>query len=119
VKYELHYPYRPWLINAERKMHWATRSGLIQLWMTDFMTLTRQAKIPPLKSAMFTVVSVHSRLPLPDTGATFPSFKAAQDGVVRAGVLPDDTAQFVTAVTFLPPLKGDDGFTLIIEGEPA
>ena len=51
-----------------------------------------------------------------DVGACFPAVKAAIDGLVDAGVLPDDNPQFVRALTFYPAEIGDmDGLRLQIE----
>tara|TARA_R110002020_G_scaffold50348_3_gene142339 strand:- start:66 stop:377 length:312 start_codon:yes stop_codon:yes gene_type:complete len=51
-----------------------------------------------------------------DVGACFPAVKAAIDGLVDAGILPDDSPQFVQALTFFPTEIGEiDGLRLIIE----
>jgi hypothetical protein len=54
---------------------------------------------------------------LQDTAACNPSVKAAIDGLVDAGVVPDDTGQHVREITFLPCVRGDDALTIIIKGK--
>jgi hypothetical protein len=39
-----------------------------------------------------------------DVGACYPAAKAAIDGLVDAGVIPDDGPQYVTRLTFDPPV---------------
>jgi hypothetical protein len=43
--------------------------------------------------------------------------KAAIDGLVDAGIVPDDSGEYVRMITFMPAVRGDDQLTLIIEGE--
>lgn len=53
-------------------------------------------------------VVVHSRpTRLHDTDGI--SIKAVLDGLVRGGVLPDDTAESVSEVTFTAPVKAEKG----------
>jgi len=65
-----------------------------------------------------TVQPFQKRGRLQDTAACNPSVKAAIDGLVDAGIIPDDSGEFVRMITFLPCVRGDDQLTLIIEGEP-
>ena len=63
-----------------------------------------------------TVHQTQAKGTLPDTMASAPTVKAAIDGLVDAGVIPDDTGKHLAAVTFLPPVKGDkDTLTLRID----
>ena len=57
------------------------------------------------------------RGPLQDTAACNPSVKAAIDGIVDAGIVPDDTGTYVRQITFLPCIRGEDGLTIIIKGK--
>jgi len=43
-----------------------------------------------------------------DTGACFPSAKAAIDGIVDAGVLLDDTPDILPQITFKRPVLGPE-----------
>ena len=42
----------------------------------------------------------------PDPGAPMPEIKAWIDGVVDAGLIPDDTGEHVIKIEFLAPSKG-------------
>jgi hypothetical protein len=54
----------------------------------------------------------------PDVAACYPTVKAAIDGIVDAGVIPDDDDRHLLAVTFLPVHYGTvDGLRLIITQE--
>ena len=49
------------------------------------------------------------------TCAVVAAYKAGLDGLVDAGVLPDDGPEHVTAVTFVPPERtGQDGLTITL-----
>ena len=37
-----------------------------------------------------------------DIGGCFPAWKAVEDGIVDAGIIPDDTSKHVTQVSFFP-----------------
>lgn len=51
-----------------------------------------------------------------DVGACFPAVKAAIDGLVDAGILPDDNPDFVRQLTFFPMELGSvDGLRIEIE----
>ncbi len=50
-----------------------------------------------------------------DVGACFPAAKAAIDGLVGAGVIPDDTPDHVITLTFRAPVVGQgDGLELVV-----
>lgn len=55
-----------------------------------------------------------------DVGACLVSYKAALDGVVLAGVLPDDSPVFVRSVKFTAPVyAGRDALIITLEGPAA
>jgi hypothetical protein len=53
---------------------------------------------------------------LQDVGACNPSVKAAIDGIVDAGVLPDDSSQYMKSLIFLPPRNDKNSLVLYIRG---
>lgn len=130
-QWALTYPYRPWTVNTERgragkkatekEWHWSTRAEAVAQWRGDFKVLAKEAKIPPLKSA---VIEVHQITPTrvrPDPGSIYPAVKAAIDGLVDAKVLPDDGPDYVDRLTFYPAEVGRNGdkIILVVMGEPA
>ena len=111
---------RPLTVNKLNNMHrqqWASHTrGVRSRWHL----LAVEAAVPRLERARFTVLPLHADRRSPqDTGACYPEFKAAQDGLIDAGVLDDDTGDHVAAVTFLPPLQncGTNGMAVLIEEE--
>jgi hypothetical protein len=107
---------RPLTINALVNMHrmrWAEHTDAIrQTWGW----LARQARIPKLQRARFDVTPLHANNRSPqDPAACAPEAKAAIDGLVDAGVLPDDNGRHVVAIEFNPPrVAGVDGLELTI-----
>ena len=54
-----------------------------------------------------------------DVGNVYPAAKAAIDGLVDAGVIPDDNDRYVEAITFRPSLiLGHAGLRLLVTGSP-
>ena len=100
----LTYEARPHNTNSERQGNRYARAAFVAEWRAAFRLLALEQHIPPLAACTATVQPVYpNRRSLPDVAACAPSFKAALDGIVDAGVIPDDTAEFFHAVTFLPP----------------
>ncbi len=59
-----------------------------------------------------------SRAAWPDVAACYPAVKAAIDGLVDAGVVPDDDPAHVSKITFHAPRIGDiDGLRLLVVEE--
>lgn len=108
---------RPLTVNAVARLHrqaWAshTRETRALWWLT-----ARKAKVPHLAAIAVTATPLHSSGRSPqDVAACAPEVKAAIDGLVDAGVIVDDNARHLVAVTFLPPLiTNTDGLRLLIE----
>jgi hypothetical protein len=53
---------------------------------------------------------------LQDVGACNPAVKAAIDGLVDAGILPDDSPEYVKSLVYLPPKKDKNSLVLYIRG---
>lgn len=116
----LFYPERPWTVNAERTWHHMKRAKIVREWRDAFCWLAREAKIPRLRSM---VVHVTPTLPdkrMQDVAACLGAAKAAIDGITDAGVLPEDSPQYVHSLTFHAPLvdKTNAGLSVVIFGEP-
>ena len=99
------YDARPWTLNSERQgsTHWTTTRKMTVEWRTAFFWLARSK---PVKfDAVNIEVDVNMRYPVADTGACFPAVKAAIDGLVDAGILPDDTPDHVLSILFRAPRR--------------
>lgn len=108
-------PNRPWTVNGERKWGNYRRAAEVKQWREDFAKLALGS--PSLAWARIRVRVYLRDLRDQDPGAAFPAYKAALDGLVDAGVLPDDDGRYVHSVTFYPPDKKTyDALELILEG---
>lgn len=106
---------RPLPMNAYRRLHFRQRAAYDLEWRQAFGWMARQARIPRLDAVLVTVAQECRRPPLPDVGASFPTAKAAIDGLVDARVIPDDDPAHLHALTFVAPTRGElDRFLLIV-----
>lgn len=117
MQYFLTYTKRPVTTNAERAGNRWKRAEDTKEWRVMFAWLARKERIPPMRWINIIAQPSQKRGRLQDTAACNPSVKAAIDGLVDAGVVPDDTGEYVRQITFLPCVRGEDRLTLIIQGE--
>lgn len=120
---ELHYRYeaRPWTLNAERSgdrhSHWSTTRRMTAEWRKAFGQLALTQKRIRLE-----VVEVEALIVmkgrLADAGNHLPAVKAALDGIVDAGIIPDDSPEHVRRLILNAPrrpLSGErENLTLIV-----
>ncbi len=114
--YRLELARRPWTTNAERAGNRWERAKLTKEWRSDFQLLAKYEKIPPMAWITVTVEPHQKGGRLQDVGACNPSAKAAIDGLVDAGVLPDDSSKFVKSLIFLPPKNDKNSLVIYIRG---
>lgn len=108
---------KPITTNTERAGNRWGRAESTKEWRETFTWLARKEKIPAMKWINVTAQPFQKMGRLQDTAACNPSVKAAIDGLVDAGVIPDDSGEYVRMIIFMPPLRGADRLTLMIEGE--
>jgi len=104
-------------LNGERAMHFHKRAKLVRGWREAAYVAALEAKIPAMHSIEVVFVPCRkNRRNMADTGGHFPVAKACIDGLVDAGVIPDDGPKFVTSLTFRAPYidGGEDRALLII-----
>lgn len=120
VLFRLEFQKRPWTTNAERAgNHWE-RARLVKEWRTAFHILAKEAKIPPLKWVSITAEPFsNSKGRLQDVAACNPAVKAAIDGIVDAGVLPDDSPKYLSSITFMSPKRDKNALVLYLRGVQA
>lgn len=98
----LTYDERPWTSNAQSSRR--AFQGHVRLWRGAFRLLAIQQRIPKLERISVEVQPVlHTGRWMQDASACHPAAKAAIDGLVDAGVIPDDRPPYVHAVTYLEP----------------
>lgn len=100
---------RPWTLNAERRgsTHWSATRTMTAEWRQWFWVLGMQSKAK--MQTAHVEVDVAMKGPLQDTGNCYGSVKAALDGLVDAGVLPDDSPAHILSLKFNAPRKVQKG----------
>jgi Holliday junction resolvase RusA-like endonuclease len=109
---------RPWSINVERRWHPHKRAAYVKEWRQAFYHLAHTYKLPtpvPRPVSIAVCVALKGKRTM-DAGNYFPCVKAAVDGLVDAGVLPDDTPTWVKSYTLHSPVNRlpTDMLTLIV-----
>jgi len=99
---------RPVSLNQERSQHYRARVNDTKWWRDGFTQAALIAKIPHMEAAEIIVEPILENRRWQDTGACFPSAKAAIDGIVDAGVLLDDTPDILPQITFKRPVLGPE-----------
>lgn len=108
---------RPWTANAERRLHFHARAALVAEWRAAFKILALEAHMPALGRIAVTAMPIRAdRRSRPDVAACYPAAKAAVDGLVDAGVIPDDDPDHLVELRFTAPAMGShDSLVLIVE----
>ena len=89
----------PRSLNRLLRMHWARRQELMELWRQEVAVAAIQAGRPQMRAARIRLRLYYDRLPLPDFDyALLVAAKLCLDGLVPAGVLPDDSPAHVRSV---------------------
>jgi hypothetical protein len=107
---------RPWTTNAERAGNRWDRARDTKRWRESFAWLARKQHIPKYKWAIVAVQPYQVGGRLQDVGACNPAVKAAIDGLVDAGVLPDDSPEYLRGIYFLRPQRGKNSLKIFIRG---
>ncbi len=121
MTYTFRYEQRPWTLNTERaggnrgQGGRFGRSKFTKEWRAEFAK--QAAGLAPFAGPVNVVVLPTTRNNvMADTGACIGAAKAAIDGLVDAGLLPDDGPKVVRRLTFLAPHNtGIDALVLTIE----
>lgn len=114
--YRLEFAQRPWTTNAERAGNRWERADLVKTWRSAFHVLAKSEQMPEMEWITVTVEPHQKGGRLQDVGACNPAVKAAVDGIVDAGVLPDDSPQYMKSLVFLPPQNDRNSLVLYIRG---
>lgn len=108
---------RPWTVNQERKRGaYYERSEITKWWRESFHYAALEADIPHYEAIDLEVTPILPDRKVQDTGACYPTAKAAIDGLVDAGVVDDDSPQYVPTIKFNSPVvkKGKSGLEILI-----
>lgn len=86
----------PWSINQERTKHWSWRSKRVRWWRDTANVWARKAQHGAQPPAVIHVTLPFDRGARRDPSNYLPAVKAIIDGLVDAGLWPDDTPEWVT-----------------------
>lgn len=98
-------------LNMNQRMHWAQKAKITKAIRHEAMIRCRATRI---RKANHITVQLHYQ-PRDnrrrDPSNLMPTQKALVDGIVDAGIVPDDTPQYVTETipTIQPAIKGQPG----------
>lgn len=114
------YPKRPWTTNADRNMNPFKRAGTIKEWRGAFCDLALEQAIPLQDKIAIIVTPILPDRRIQDTAACNPAAKAAIDGLIDAGVIPDDTKEYLEFILFKPceVVKGKTALILEVLQNP-
>lgn len=106
---------KPLTANKIRTYHYHKVATNMRAWKESFYWLHKQN--PHVFDTPIVVTVTHeTKGRLPDVGSCMHTVKAAIDGLVLAGMIPDDNPKWLHAITFLAPKKtGRDALSLTIE----
>lgn len=108
-------PTRPLSINESNRLHWAERGRRLNPWKLAVMDAWRNLTPKPVAVCP---VTVHVTIPFERAGRRDPHnytgtvVKALIDQLVVCGLVPDDTAEWVTVIE--PTLAVDKTGTVIV-----
>jgi hypothetical protein len=114
--YRLELAQRPWTTNGERAGNRWQRAELVKTWRSAFHILAKSEQMPEMEWISVTVEPHQKGGRLQDVGACNPAVKAAIDGIVDAGVLPDDSPKYMKSLIFLTPQNDRNSLVLYIRG---
>lgn len=93
--YKIAFPAGTKLLNANQRLHWARERPIKKNLRDTACWLARAEKIPAMRRARMVGVFEPPDNRRRDPANWAPSWKAIVDGVVDAGVLPDDNSNYL------------------------
>jgi crossover junction endodeoxyribonuclease RusA len=96
---------RPTTTNRAHQLHHHAVSADRKQWRKAGCILARQANIPPLDRCEIEVTARYpDRRSLPDPDGVAPAAKGVIDGLIDAGIVPDDSGDYVASITYHAPV---------------
>ena len=91
--------------NRERSGHWHTRADVVRQTRESAHWLAKAASLPKVDKVRVEFFPYQAKGRLADAGAHLPTAKAVLDGIVDAGVLPDDNPKHVLSLVMHAPQR--------------
>ena len=82
-------------LNANQRLHWAAKAKLTRTIRQTVEGTARRAFMDPFEHVTVQLTWVVTDKRRPDSDNIYPTFKAMCDGLVDAGIVPDDTPQYM------------------------
>jgi crossover junction endodeoxyribonuclease RusA len=115
--YTLVVPGRP--ISSNKRMHFQAWAKETAKWREATAAAATAAGLSPLPRIKVTACPWLRGKRKQDVGACMRAVKACVDGLVDAGVIPDDTDEYVVKLSFLPPALQAEVDELVLTIEEA
>lgn len=98
-------------LNMNQRMHWAQKAKITKVIRHEAFVRCRAARIPRAKHLTVQLHYQPKDNRRRDSDNIAPTLKALCDGIVDAGVVPDDTPDYMTKImpTIQSAIKGQDG----------
>jgi crossover junction endodeoxyribonuclease RusA len=93
--WELHIPGQI-VLNANQRDHWQARARKVKVLRHASAVMARNARIPALAHITVGLQYIPTRKGRRDADNLVPNLKALCDGLVDAGIVPDDTPEWMT-----------------------
>lgn len=103
-------PYRTPPLTLNGRPHWAVKGRITKQVRTDAWALARALKIPAMQAVITELVWFKGDNRRADAVNISATLKPLEDGLVDAGVLPDDSADRVLSSRMSVILKRDDPY---------
>lgn len=120
MRFTVEIPGRVHSLNAERSAHWSKRHAMTKVYREA--VAWQAGRYRGIRTPVAVTAEVVMRPPLMDAANYYPCVKAAVDGLIDAGVIPDDSPKHVDRVTMVAPRKPIGGeverLVLIVEESP-
>lgn len=120
--YDLELPWAKPPLNANQRLHWRAKARMVKAVRRTAWALARNAKIPACAHIRVWLVYQPRDSRRRDPSNLMPTQKPSLDGLVDAGIVPDDTPEYVTESIprIVPPVSGQPGkLWLHVEAWPA
>ena len=100
--------------NQNKRGHWATLARETKKWRLAGWFRAKEMQVPPMQRIRVSAVIVRRSIGVADEGNDRDRLKPIVDGLVDAGVVPNDTYAHVTYGT-MAQRRGPAGLELLIE----
>lgn len=110
---------RPWLNSNDRDAHWGRRKSLSAAYRLSVYSECRTKLIPQLEGAYVMALISFGTSRRRDVLNVYPTVKACIDGMVDAGVIPDDSDKYLIGPDLRRVLSPTPGIVLLIVSKEA